>query len=376
MEKKIKLYLVIILFAVGAVPFGASYYIVKELLGYQQQMTQNLDLDEVSQAYGRSLKKLSSFDSANIENYKNEFSSLQEKRILLAERDGVLKRVNSSIKKVYFMLFGFVSLILFALGSFLSRRISRIYSNTYSELQSKKERERYLSQFEKISDIVKHINHEIKKPLAPIETWNQNILSSYKKDGDKFPDTLEMANKVISEEVGALRKIINSFNTYSSLPEPVFEKIDIGPYLSDLAAKFNEVYEEVEVVVRNDLSGSVEVHLDRAIVSQVFQNLIENALEANPGRSLLIRVNLYSEAGGVSIDVENEGVELIDLAEIFEPHVTTKGDIGGQGLGLSISKVSLLKHGGDLIALPKTDGAKFKMTLPRYGEGVNETVIS
>ncbi|MGH1468644.1 MAG: sensor histidine kinase [Bdellovibrionales bacterium] len=368
MEKKIKTHLILILILVGVVPFGVSYFMVEGLFSYQNEMAHKLEVNQLADAYGESLKELSKYNPSRELTYKKSFEEIQEKKLLLAKQDGLMQKVSQSLKKVYFVVFGVISLILFFIGSFLSKKISNSYNETYAELQEKKERERYLSQFEKISNVIKSINHEMKKPLAPIEVWNQNIMSSYAKDGDKFFETLEFGNKVISEEVGSLKNIINSFNVYTSLPEPQFEEVNIEEFVKEIALKFNEVYEELLITVKVELLKGVLLKVDKKLFSQVFQNLIENALEANPEKPLDLRIIIFLNKGLLFLDVENKGVEVVDRLKIFEPQFTTKKEKNGAGLGLSISKVTILKHGGDLEALPFKDGAKFRITLPLRGD--------
>ncbi len=81
-------------------------------------------------------------------------------------------------------------------------------------------------------------------------------------------------------------------------------------------------------------------------------NLIENSCQALPDKSKGIFINTdYDERNRkILICVEDEGIGMTQstLKEIMDPFFTTKRDIGGTGLGLSVSSKIVLSHGGSL----------------------------
>jgi signal transduction histidine kinase len=98
----------------------------------------------------------------------------------------------------------------------------------------------------------------------------------------------------------------------------------------------------------------------------VFFNLITNALEAmsHGGK---IRIGARKAGKYVLIDVEDTGpgIPYGIRDRLFEPFVTAGKD-HGLGLGLALSRQTLLNHGGDMWIEP-ADGARFVMCLPLSG---------
>jgi signal transduction histidine kinase len=101
------------------------------------------------------------------------------------------------------------------------------------------------------------------------------------------------------------------------------------------------------------------VFADRARVSQVLQNLIENAVHFSPPGG---RVEVALRAGGAgaerhveaSVKDSGPGFDPADLPRLFEPFFTRRR--GGTGLGLSIVKRIVYDHGGDVTAENHAEG--------------------
>ncbi len=130
-----------------------------------------------------------------------------------------------------------------------------------------------------------------------------------------------------------------------------------------------------KVTVHLDLSSDVPpVKGDSVQLQQVILNLMLNAFSAMNGtgpdgaRRLVVRTK--------SIDKSNVLVEVLDsgtgiaaekLESIFDPFITSKPE--GLGMGLSICRSIIERHGGKISAANNPDrGAKFSITLPVAGE--------
>jgi signal transduction histidine kinase len=95
-------------------------------------------------------------------------------------------------------------------------------------------------------------------------------------------------------------------------------------------------------------------------------NLLSNARQAMPaGGEVTIAVE--SEGGHVVARVADTGPGISEetVARIFEPFYTTKRDVGGTGLGLSVSLGIAQAHGGALTVRSQPgEGACFVLSLP------------
>lgn len=108
-------------------------------------------------------------------------------------------------------------------------------------------------------------------------------------------------------------------------------------------------------------------------IEQVLVNLILNACQALPdtGRAIAL-ATWHDPAGGVvafRLRDEGSGIAPEHLSRLTDPFFTTKRDLGGTGLGLSVSAGIVKEHGGTLEfeSVPGS-GTTVTLTLPEYKE--------
>ncbi len=118
------------------------------------------------------------------------------------------------------------------------------------------------------------------------------------------------------------------------------------------------------VSVRIEVPDEVELPLDRSPMERVFQNLIGNAIEAMPeGGSVSVRVDRRDTEIVISVEDTGPGIPALIATQLFQPFVTA-GKKNGMGLGLALSRKTVISHGGDLWSEGKNGGARFVMKLP------------
>ena len=103
---------------------------------------------------------------------------------------------------------------------------------------------------------------------------------------------------------------------------------------------------------------------DPRMIAEVIENLIKNAVEAQP-RGGVIDIVLGKEAGGLFLAVENPGrIPDPDQPErILEPYFTTK--TRGTGLGLAIAGRIVRAHGGGIdVEVPRPGRLRIVLRLP------------
>jgi signal transduction histidine kinase len=113
-------------------------------------------------------------------------------------------------------------------------------------------------------------------------------------------------------------------------------------------------------------AAGIELPLERARVERVFLNLIGNALEMLPDGGAIQIVSRRLPEGTVEIEVSDTGPGIAPAvrAQLFQPFAT-HGKRGGLGLGLALSRQTILDHGGDLTVADRPGpGATFVVRLP------------
>jgi signal transduction histidine kinase len=116
--------------------------------------------------------------------------------------------------------------------------------------------------------------------------------------------------------------------------------------------------------LRIDIPQDIELPLARARMERVFANLVINSMEAMQGSGVIeITGNRNGQAVYVDIIDSGRGIAPSIRSRLFQPFVS-EGKRNGMGIGLALSRQTVLNHGGDLWLVPDTSkGAHFRMKL-------------
>jgi signal transduction histidine kinase len=140
----------------------------------------------------------------------------------------------------------------------------------------------------------------------------------------------------------------------------------------------HQVLEDSLKLVRNDLRHRARlekdfqpvplVEADEARLGQVFLNLLVNAGQALAGRrNASVKVVTAREGTRIRVAIADNGpgIPARDQGRIFDAFFTTKPPGAGSGLGLSISREIVRRHGGELtVESEEGRGSRFVVTLP------------
>lgn len=245
-----------------------------------------------------------------------------------------------------------------ALGRVLARHQRRVQARQLEDL-TRRQRE-FLSV----------VSHEIRTPLSAILS-SANILRRY---GRERPDSVEKFSSVIQQEGRRLTRLINNLLDLAKIEAGEVEwrllATPLGEVLDLLRDSFTALVGERRLelsVEAPDTPG--EVVLDRDKVIQVLVNLLSNAVKHSPEGSVVTLRCLRPEAGGVRFEVEDQGpgIPVGDEERIFERFQQLDGaeDRTGTGLGLTISREIVERHGGRIWAeAGRSGGALFAVELP------------
>ncbi len=241
----------------------------------------------------------------------------------------------------------FASMLLLA-GLFV-RRVERVRLQTV-HLEETLDRERELGQLK--SRFVNMVSHEIRTPLTTIRTAT-DLLTGYgqqMKEGDR-----EAEIEAIQHEVGVISDLVEDVLAIGRTEGEAFE---LRPRQLDLEALCREIWLTLErsrdrkQAIEMDIDPRVrEVALDPTLLRPILTNILGNAIKFSP-EATPVRVELRIVEGEVVIRVRDQGIGIpADQREaIFAPfhRASNVGAISGSGLGLTITKQSVERHGGTL----------------------------
>ncbi|MHA2232922.1 MAG: PAS domain S-box protein, partial [Candidatus Hodarchaeales archaeon] len=217
--------------------------------------------------------------------------------------------------------------------------------------ERKQTEERLTRQKTELSEFTHAMAHDLRNGLFSIEGYADLLRGE--------------ANLAYAEKIGQLAQRMNALLTRS------VNLADAGLVI-DKTAKINltDLLQEVaEATIPESLTFAQDrlptVLGDREKLSQVFQNLFENAVIH--GRPRKIEVRSHASAEGATLLVTNDGAPIPheDHSKIFQQGFTTKEEGGGLGLGI-VEKV-VKAHGWD-ISLDETPETTFRIFIPTSKE--------
>src|SRR5438270_38310 len=240
---------------------------------------------------------------------------------------------------------------------------------TLAEVQDQLARSRRLAT---IGQLAAGVAHEINNPLAAITTCAEATLRDLRSEPGTARAASERGWAEYLEEIvrQALRckQITRGLLDLSRQRRARREPVELNRLVEQAARIFEERGRERGVRVETQLDESLGVvGTDEAMVRQILDNLLDNALAAVAGGGR-VRVSTGREGERVCVEVSDDGPGITPdtLARVFDPFFTTKDPGRGAGLGLAISLTYAEAMGGTLTAESKPGaGTRFRLWLPR-----------
>jgi signal transduction histidine kinase len=202
------------------------------------------------------------------------------------------------------------------------------------------------------------IVHDLKNPLGTVSAGAEMLMEL-----DLAPTEVKRLAANIRRAAGRMRELLADLAGASNGSKSTFQICNIRHVIDAVSEAVRPIAERQGVRIVNEASIGLQIPLVRSRMERVFLNLIANALEAMPHGGE-IRIGARQRDNGVLIEVEDTGPGIPRAIQdrLFEPFVTA-GKVDGLGLGLALSRQTVLDHGGDMWIEPAA-GAHFTIRLP------------
>lgn len=260
----------------------------------------------------------------------------------------------------------------YAEGDF-SERINR--TNTYIELaELGASFNRMAESLERIDEsrsmFVANVSHELKTPMTIISGFIDGIL-----DGTIPPEDEEKYLRIVSEETKRLSRLVVAMLNISKIEAGKLElsrsAVDLNRLILTTFLGFEKSLSEKRIEVLGlDFPETVYVSADETLISQIFFNLVDNAVKFTP-ESGIISVQLYEDKKNAVIKIKNtgKGIPKDDLEFIFDRFYKADKSRGldskSFGIGLYIVKSIIeLHHGTINVESVQDDSTEFIVTFP------------
>ncbi len=207
--------------------------------------------------------------------------------------------------------------------------------------------------------------HEIKNPLSSMKVLSQ--LFPLKFNDEEFRKKFM---EIMPKEISRIDRIVESLLGFARAASPKFVPVDLKTMIEDDIAYFNEQARNSKIKIMTEFAEIPLIDADPDQLSQVFSNLILNAIQAMPeGGELRLKTREGSKTENILRTIEIEvsdtghGISEENLKKLFDPFFTTK--YAGTGLGLTISHSIIDGHKGTIdVKSQAGKGTTFIISLP------------
>ncbi len=222
------------------------------------------------------------------------------------------------------------------------------------------------------TEVARRVAHEIKNPLTPIQLSAERIRRKYSPQISKDNKTFSELIDVIIRQVGDIKRLIDEFNFFARLPEPVLKECDICEICRQAVFFMQNASTNTEIIFEPE-KESIKINADERLIHQSIVNLIQNAINAMTAAHRTankIWVMIREDNSTIIIIVEDNGPGLPKekMESLATPYFTLTPK--GTGLGLAIVKKIIQDHGGEL-SFGDSDhgGAKVSVSIPKEKQG-------
>ena len=217
-------------------------------------------------------------------------------------------------------------------------------------------------------EFLSNVSHELRTPLSSIKLMLETVLEAPEEEArDLFvPQALAQVDRLTA----LVGQLLEQARAESGQLRLNLNDVDLEDVARPIVSSFEQQASNKGISLELAALRPVRVEADAARLSQVFVNLIDNALR-HTARGGRIRIELDARDSDAVLRVRDtgEGIPYRDLPHIFERFYVvdrsrTRGS-GGAGLGLAIVKGIVDAHGGSVSAESMLGrGTAFTIRLP------------
>ncbi|HMA83673.1 MAG TPA: PAS domain S-box protein [Candidatus Thermoplasmatota archaeon] len=228
--------------------------------------------------------------------------------------------------------------------------------------------ERIKQLLEQKDEFINQLGHDLKNPLGPF----MHLLPILKNHviNEKDKEMVEVLMRNTNYMRNLVKKTIDLAQLNSSKTTFTFEDVSLGNLVNEVVSVNSSLFENHEVIVENNVSSDLLVHVDSFHIQEVFTNLFNNAVKYSKDERW-IGIDAVEQDDCVLVTVRDKGIGITkdQIGRLFDEYYkadSSRHDFESNGLGLPICKRIVEKHGGRIWAESEGlgKGSTFYFTLP------------
>lgn len=257
-------------------------------------------------------------------------------------------------------------------SGFISGLVAVLHDTTEQE---KEERERRL--------FVSNVSHELRTPLTSVKSYLEAL-----DEGALYDPVAPDFIKVSLDETNRMMRMVTDLLHLSRIDNATskldVELINFTAFITFILNRFDKMRNQDEEkkyeLVRDYPITSVWIEIDTDKMTQVIDNILNNAIKYSPdGGKITVSMKTTEDQMILSISDQGLGIPKQDLPRIFDrfyrvDRARSRAQ-GGTGLGLAIAKEIIKQHNGFIWAKSEYGkGSTFTIVLPYDKDAVKEEI--
>jgi signal transduction histidine kinase len=237
-------------------------------------------------------------------------------------------------------------------------RLTETFNNMCGSIQSARQELIQKEQIATIGRLSSSIVHDLRNPLAAIYGGAEMLV-----DSDLPPPQVKRLAQNIYRASRRIQELLQDLVNVSRGKEKAVEICRLRDVIGAAWEVLARSAETQSVKVSLDVPEDIELPLERSRMERVFVNLFSNALDAMPeGGRIEVEARRDDTVVMVEVGDTGPGISSEVRASLFQPF--RSGKRNGLGLGLALSRQTVLDHGGDMWADANgSGGARFRLRL-------------
>jgi signal transduction histidine kinase len=200
------------------------------------------------------------------------------------------------------------------------------------------------------------ITHELKTPLTPIMGWAE-ALTNPKMMGDITKKQKKAVDRIYSNAI-KLNKLIGDVLDIQKLSLDKIgmenESFDLDVTIKSICKNHDLEFKRKNVRLENNCNTKIIIHGDVRRLEQVFNNIINNALDFISKDTGIVELNAKQEGGFIIFSIKDNGIGIPEehqkqlFQKFYQINTSVTRQHGGTGLGLAICEGLVKKMGGEI----------------------------
>ncbi len=245
------------------------------------------------------------------------------------------------------------------------KKLEEELKDSYGELQLTYSK---LQELYKIKDnFLSNISHELRTPLTSVIGYTELMLDEKLTQHQRHMAEIIFRNsKRLSRLIKSLldSQLIESRNLHLA-----GEKVVISEIMAEVVEDMKNIAASKNIPIKINMTDTFVVEGDIERLTQVFSNLLDNAIKFTITGEINIRGEMDNQKAHIQISDTGIGIPKDRMEKIFDRFYqvdsSDERNYGGTGLGLWISKNIIEAHGGRIWAESKNSGSTFHILLPK-----------